>query len=87
MLPGAKLFLSASGLLSELGSDYKGKSDNLPERFSPLSAAMAEKHNIHEPVCLYTQDDLVALCKHASFSCDNVFSSAFGNVKGVFTSV
>jgi hypothetical protein len=86
MLPDAKMFLSASGLLSELGDGYPGKSQRLSERFCPLAAPMAEKHNIHEPVCLYTPDDLVALCLSASFSCDRIYSSAFGNVKGVFTS-
>jgi SAM-dependent methyltransferase len=85
MLPGAKLFLSASGLLSELGDNYPGKAHELSSRFAPLSQPMAEKHNIHESVCLYTPDDLVTLCQSASFSCDRVYSSAFGNVKGVFT--
>lgn len=84
MLPGAKLFLSASGLLSELGDNYQGKSHELSGRFAPLSEPVAERHNIHEPVCLYTPDDLVGLCQKASFSCDRVYSSAFGNVKGVF---
>jgi hypothetical protein len=85
MLSGAKLFLSASGLLSELGEDYSGKSHKISRRFSTLSASMAEKHNIHEPVCLYAPDELATLCQRASFSCDRVYSSAFGNVKGVFT--
>ena len=85
MLPGAKLFLSVSGLLSELGDNYQGKSHELSRRFAPLSESMAKKHNIHERVCLYTPDDLVSLCQKASFRCDRVYSSAFGNVKGVFT--
>lgn len=85
MQSGAKLFLSASGLLSELGDNYLGKSQELSTRFARLSEYMAKKHNIHEPVCLYTTDDLVRLCLKASFRCDRVFSSAFGNVKGVFS--
>ena len=85
MLPGAKLFLSASGLLSELGHNYQGRSHELSGRFAHLSESMAEKHSIHEPVCLYTPDDLVNLCEKASFSCDRVYLSSFGNVKGVFT--
>ncbi len=84
---GAKLFLSASGLLSELGDNYEDKLSGISKRFSKISASMAQKHNIHEPVCLYTPDDLVNLCKRAYFSCDRVYSSPFGNVKGIFTSV
>lgn len=87
MRPGAKLFLSASGLLSELGNGYDGKSQELSRRFSPLAAPMAEKHGILEPVCLYAPDELAALCRSASFAGDRVYSSAFGNVKGVFTAV
>jgi hypothetical protein len=87
MLSGAKLFLSASGLLSELGDNYEGKAQELSRRFNLLAEPMADKHNIHEPVCLYTPDDLVALCQTASFACDRVFSSPFGNVKGIFTAM
>jgi hypothetical protein len=85
MSAGAKLFMSASGLLSELGDGYAGKSLPLATRYSALAPAMAEKHNIHEPVCLYTQQDLVAICGSASFSCDRVYASAFGNIKGIFS--
>jgi hypothetical protein len=80
-----KLFLSASGLRSELGEGYPGSHQDLPSRFAPLHPTMAEKHDIHEPVCLYTPDELVALCELASFQPERVFSSSFKNVKGIFT--
>jgi hypothetical protein len=84
MRQDAKLFLSASGLQSELGVDYGGREDALRDRFSPLSPAMALKHGIHESVCLYTMDELVSLCEHASFRVERIFSSSFGNVKGIY---
>lgn len=82
---GAKLFLSASGLLSELGDNYAGKAVDVHARFTPLDSAMAKKHNIHEPVCLYTANELSCLCERASFTVDRVYSSAFGNIKGIFS--
>ena len=85
MHPGSKLFLSASGLGSELGNGYEGRNQPIPERFAPLSPEMATKHNIHVPVCLYKEKDLIDLCAAASFLPDRVYSSSFGNVKGVFT--
>ena len=84
MRTDGKLFLSASGLRSELGNDYCGSKQELTNRFAPLNPAMAAKHDIHEPVCLYTPDDLVNLCEQASYKPERVFSSAFGNVKGIF---
>lgn len=81
-----KLFLSASGLRSELGEGYDGGA-SMAQRFAPLSAAMAARHGIHEPVCLYTGDELAALCSQCGFAAERVFSSAFGNVKGVFVPV
>ena len=85
MPEGARLFLSASGLWSELGNGYVGAAQPLPRRFAPLSAAMAEKHDIRVRVCLYTPSELAELCQSAGFRCDRVYTSAFGNVKGVFS--
>ena len=85
MLSGSKLFLSASGLGSELGNGYRGMNQPFHERFAALSPEMATKHNIHAPVCLYKEDDLIELCAAASFLPDRVYSSSFGNVKGIFT--
>lgn len=81
---GAKLFLSASGVGSELGEGYVAREQELALRFAPLATNMAAKHDIHEPVCLYTQNDLIALCQSAAFRTEEVYSSPFGNVKGVF---
>jgi hypothetical protein len=84
MRPDAKLFLSASGLDSELGQGYAGRGVALTARHAVLAPAMADKHGIHEPVCLYAPDELKALGEAAGFHCERVFESTFGNVKAVF---
>ncbi len=85
MIDGAKLFISASGLHSELGNGYSAQDLPLEKRFAPLCQEMAEKHDIREPVCLYTTADLESLCVLTCFRAERVFTSAFGNVKGIFT--
>jgi hypothetical protein len=78
---------SAAGLLSELGRQYPAYHRPVVERFAVLASEMAQKHQIHEPVFLYTKEDLIALCEAAAFVPSQVFSSSFGNVKGIFSPV
>jgi hypothetical protein len=85
MRPDARLYLSASGLDSELGDGYAAARVPVTERFASLSPLMAGKHGIHEPVCLYAPHELESLAEDAGFVCEEVSASVFGNVKGVFT--
>jgi SAM-dependent methyltransferase len=85
MRPDGRLFLSASGLDSELGEGYAAARVPVADRFGPLAPAMADKHGIHEPVCLYAPQELESLAEAAGFVCEEVSTSVFGNVKGVFT--
>lgn len=78
---GASLFISASGMDSELGNGYAGASAPVRNRFAPLDAAMAEKHSIHPPVCLYRQAELESIVATAGWTVENAFLSPFGNVK------
>lgn len=77
----ARLFLSASGMDSELGDGYQGREVPLQSRFSNLAPAMAEKHSIHPPVCLYQLDELKAVVSSAGWVVEKAFLSPFGNVK------
>jgi 2-polyprenyl-3-methyl-5-hydroxy-6-metoxy-1,4-benzoquinol methylase len=77
-----KLYLSASGLRSELGRDYQGASV-LTERFSPLSQPMSDKHGIHGKVCLYEEEDLAALFKASGMEAEKIYTSPFGNIKAI----
>jgi SAM-dependent methyltransferase len=79
--PLSRLYLSASGLHSELGQDYPGKDVPIPQRYHPLAAPMAEKHSSHGPVCLYTVEEIDTLLVNSGYRVLKAFRSTFGNVK------
>lgn len=81
LAPGGRLYLSASGLHSELGNDYPGANVPLESRYAPLSLPMQEKHGIRGPVCLYTPADMDKLLGLARLKPERLFTSQFGNVK------
>ena len=80
---GGQLFLSASGLHSELGDDYHGAFTPLAERYVPLAPPMVAKHNIVGNVCLYALDEISGLIEAAGMHVVTAFTSPFGNVKVV----
>lgn len=84
MQPGSMLFISASGLYSELGQGYKDKELPLHERYCNLDNRMAEKHQIKESVCLYSEQDIKILVEPFDFTPVEVWSSSFGNIKAIF---
>jgi len=84
---GARLFISASGLASELGSGYAHFASPIEQRFAPLAANMQEKHRMREPVCLYTVAELEQLTVAHGFTTIRTWASPFGNIKGVFERV
>ena len=79
--PSALLFISASGLHSELGYRYKHKNKPIAQRFIRLNKDMRITHEINSPVCLYSQQDLVTLLESAGFDIEKSFVSEFGNIK------
>lgn len=81
MAQGGHLFLSVSGLNSELGGEYVHAAHIIDNRFSVLSPSMAQKHGIHAPVCLYSLDEAGALIAAAGFREIKKFASSFGNIK------
>jgi hypothetical protein len=83
----ARLFISASGLESELAAGYPHAGDPVEQRFAPLGNEMRAKHGIAEPVCLYTVADLERLVLAHGFGTIRTWTSPFGNVKGVFERV
>lgn len=80
---GGRLFVSASGIDSELGDGYGHKSVPLAERFSRLSDEMASKHSITHPVCLYSAEDMISMLESSGLFVEHVFVSPFGNIKAV----
>lgn len=83
MTEASRIFISASGLGSDLSGGYPASHEPLASRFAPLGPEMAERHDIRLPVCLYTEDDIRCLLEAAGLRVLKVFSSAFGNVKAV----
>lgn len=81
--PTGKLYLSASGLGSELGDDYPGSNYSIENRFDYISLPMQAKHGIHAPICLYKTDELTKLCQDSGFKILNAYESSFGNIKMV----
>lgn len=79
------LFVSASGLNTEYYDGYEGKNMPLETRWGCVSEDMQHKHGVLAPLCLYTCEDLKRLMTEAGFKTDEVWSSKFGNVKGVFS--
>lgn len=79
--PGGLLFLSASGLGSELSQGYQHAGLGPESRFCKLSPVMQTKHGILYPVCLYTEGDLCGLIQEAGLSVREAWTSAFGNIK------
>ncbi len=75
------LFISASGLDSELGTDYEGRETSVENRLHPLSPPMANKHSIFPPVCLYRKEELVGLVTQCGWNVEKAFLSPFGNIK------
>jgi SAM-dependent methyltransferase len=78
-----RLYLSASGLRSELGEGYAGAASACEHRWAPLAPAMSEKHHIRAPVCLYTEVDMRTLLKRAGYRVKALYTSDFGNIKAV----
>ena len=81
---GAMLYVSVSGLASELGAGYPHAALPIAQRGAPLAPAMQRRHGIAEPVCLYAPEELAALAQGCGFGAERVWVSAFGNVKGIF---
>lgn len=84
LAPGARFFVSASGIDSELGHGYAHRGRPLADRYATLAPAPQDKHDIREEVCLYSEDDLQQLMRTAGLGCRSIGRSAFGNIKGVF---
>ena len=85
LAPDGRLYLSASGIHSELGEGYAGREFDLSlsDRYGELSPAMRDKHGIHGPVCLYSEEDMAKLLINGGLVPEIIFSSKFGNIKAV----
>jgi len=78
-----RLYISVTGLGSAIGTEYADTHKNVATRFCRLQEVDAVKFSIHEPVCLYTQEEFVTLLETAGWKVETCWVSAFGNVKAV----
>jgi len=78
-----RIYISASGLKTELGEGYPDADTPLQDRFAELEPSMAKKHEIEKPVCLYTSDNMCTLLEEAGFDIIDIYTSSFGNIKAV----
>lgn len=78
-----RLYLSASGMSSELSNGYAEGQKSVRKRFGPLSDEMRDKHGIHGNVCLYSSDDMRTLLGEAGIRIEKIWVSDFGNIKVV----
>lgn len=83
MVPDGRVFVSASGLHSELGEGYPHKGRPLEDRLTKLAPKMQEKHDIRDEICLYTVEDMKRLLKASRIEPLRVERSEFGNIKAV----
>lgn len=80
---GGRIYLSLLGMHSDLGNHYTCGDNMVSNRFCELAPKIQEKYNIHGPVCLYCERDLLTLILESGCSPLRTFSTTHGNVKGV----
>lgn len=86
LVPGGRVFISASGMKTELSVGYEGAALPVTDRFFKLTPDMAKKHEIHEPICMYYPEEFETLLHEAGFTTVELITSGkFGNVKGIFS--
>ncbi len=80
-----RLFISASGLTSEIGQLHPDRNLPVHERFATLPKSVARHHKILEPICPWSERELVDVCVDIGFTCVTSSCSEFGNVRGIFS--
>lgn len=78
-----KLYISVTGIDSDIGDHYPAKAVPLAERFAFLDKVAQTTFSITEPVCLYTPVEFIVLLVTAGFEVEECWVSAFGNIKAI----
>jgi len=77
------LFISVTGIDSDIGEQYVGRNHPIQERFHCLEVPEQEIFSISEPICLYTPVEFMELLTQSGWVIEECWTSAFGNVKAV----
>lgn len=78
-----KLFISVTGIESDIGRNYMDKNKSVQARFCQLNNVDAMTFNINEPLCLYTPEEFMFLLQESGWEIEECWVSAFQNVKVV----
>jgi SAM-dependent methyltransferase len=78
-----KMFISVTGLESDIGKSYPARTAVLSKRFAKLLPEEAKKFSIQAPLCLYQKEEFVDLLEQTGWKIDSISTSAFGNHKVV----
>lgn len=78
-----RLYVSVSGLESDIGDCYVAKNSSIKERFAKINQTGAEAFSISEPLCLYTPEEFMVLLQDSGWTIEELWVSAFGNIKAV----
>lgn len=82
-LTKGKLFISVTGINSDISRNYSDKNMPLEARYSCLNEVDAEIFGINEPICLYSESEVKELLTNSGWCIDKIWVSAFGNIKAV----
>ncbi len=83
LLINKKLFISVSGINSDIGINYQHKENDISERYCYLDSERAELFNIKQPLCLYTKEEFQSLLEESGWRVEEIWVSAFGNIKAI----
>lgn len=75
------LFLSVTGIDSDIGTYYKDIDKPIEKRFCRLTDDSADIFMIQKPMCLYTETELCTLLLESGWGIQECWISAFGNIK------
>lgn len=78
-----RLYISVSGLDSDIGRAYSCREAEIDARFCSLTKKDAETFFITEPICLYTQAEFTELLQVTGWHIEKLWTSAFGNHKAI----
>jgi SAM-dependent methyltransferase len=78
-----KLYISVTGLESDIGRAYEDSDKSVEQRFCRLYEPEAVTFRINQPVCLYTPEEFVVLLQEGEWEIEECWVSAFGNIKAV----
>jgi len=78
-----KLYISVSGVESDIGRRYMDAGKAIQDRFCQLDEIDAETFGIRQPVCLYTPEEFIGLLLESGWNVEECWVSAFGNIKAV----